>query len=323
MFGKQNNEKTALLIGGAGHIGSYVANKLLNIGLHVVVYDGFVQYIPPTKTNYNEIIQFRFPDDCVEIVRGFIENKKLLKYTIEKHKPSYIINLAATPLAQIGLEYSEEYYKSIMEGNTNCLEIISELSFVERFMYISSSMVYGNFTKTPCSEDHPKVPLNVYGGFKYASEILTETYGRIYNIPWTIVRPSSVYGAGDCNMRVFQIFIEKAIKGETITICHDGLLDFTYVEDIADGIILALFNPNAEHQTYNITRGESRSLKEGIEILKKYFPDIKVNYKKIDNPNRPIRGALDITKAREELGYSPKYSLEDGLKKYVKWYTAI
>lgn len=323
MFGKQNNEKTALLIGGGGHIGSYVAKKLLELNFNVVIYDGFVQYVLPMKTNYNETMQFRFPDDRVSIVRGFVENKKLLRHTLEYYKPSHIVNLAAIPMAEISTEYAEECYTSIVEGNTNCLEMVSDLSFVERFVYISSSMVYGTFNQIPCPEDHPKVPLDLYGGFKYACEIITETYGRRNNIPWTIVRPSSVYGAGDCNMRVFQIFIEKAIKGEQISICHNGLLDFTYVEDTADGIILALLNPNAEHQTYNITRGEGRSLEEGIEILKKYFPDLKVSCKKIDNPHRPVRGALDITKAREELGYSPKYSLEDGLKKYVEWYTAI
>jgi len=323
MLGKPGYEKTALLIGGGGHIGSYVAKKLLEMDFKVVVYDGFVQYVLPMKTDYNGTMQFRFPDDRVTMVRGFVENKKLLRHTIEYHKPSHIVNLAAIPMAEISSEYAEECYTSIVEGNTNCLEMISDLSFVERFVFISSSMVYGNFNQVPCPEDHPKVPLDLYGGFKYACEVITETYGRRHGIPWTIVRPSSVYGAGDCNMRVFQVFIEKAMRGEEITIMNDSKLDFTYVEDTADGIVLALTHPNAEHQTYNITRGEGRSIEEAVEILKGYFPEMKVRNNFWPQPNRPTRGALDITKARDELGFNPKYSLEEGLKKYVEWYTAI
>jgi len=101
---------------------------------------------------------------------------------------------------------------------------------------------------------------------------------------------------------LFQIFIEKAVKGEPINVCHEGYLDFTYVEDTADGIVLALTNPNAENQVYNITRGEGRKLDEAIGIIKQYFPELKVNYSKVDNPHRPIRGALDIQKQKKNLG---------------------
>lgn len=321
MHGQQSNQK-ALLIGGGGHIGSYVAKNLLDRGFDVVVYDAFVQYVLPMKTDYNGTMQFRFPDDRITMVRGFIENKKLLRHTIEHHKPTHIVNLAAIPMAEISSEYAEECYTSIVEGNTNCLEMISDLNFIERYVFISSSMVYGNFETLPCPEDHPKKPLDLYGGFKYACEVITETYGRRHGIPWTIVRPSSVYGAGDCNMRVFQIFIEKAMRGEEITVMQDSPLDFTYVEDTAEGIAIALTHPNAEHQTYNITRGEGRTLEEGVDILKGFFPDLKVNKKVVQQFNRPTRGALDISKARE-LGYDPKYSLEEGLEKYVQWYTAV
>jgi len=182
-------------------------------------------------------------------------------------------------------------------------------------------MVYGDFIEVPAMEDHPKTPKDIYGGTKLAGEILTETYGRRYKINYTIVRPSGVYGPTDVNRRVVQIFLENALKNKKLILQGGGnnLIDFTYVEDCADGIYLAAVSSKGENQAFNITRGEGRSLIECTNILKTFFPNLTTQVEPAQ-PFRPKRGALSIQKARELLGYSPKFSLEQGVDKYFQFY---
>ena len=203
----------------------------------------------------------------------------------------------------------------------NILNIIKESNTVERFVYASSSLVYGDFKEIPASEDHLKFPKDIYGGTKLAGEILTETYGRRYGIGYTIIRPSAVYGPTDINRRVIQIFIENAIKEESIVVhgAKENVLDFTFVEDCANGFVLAAFSDNGKNEVFNITRGEGRCLEECVEIIKGYFPDLKFEYREM-RVDRAKRGALSINKAKDLLGYEPQFSLEEGIKKYIGFY---
>ena len=145
-------------------------------------------------------------------------------------------------------------------------------------------------------------------------------FSKQYGIKYTIIRPSAVYGPTDVNRRVTQIFIENALKGKPLVLHNGGTskLDFSYVEDVAEGFVLALKSSKAENETFNITMGEGRSLKELANIIKSNIPLAKIEYKEAPKEEkRPERGALDIAKARKLLGYTPKYSLEEGMKKYI------
>ncbi|MEE9599548.1 MAG: NAD-dependent epimerase/dehydratase family protein, partial [Anaerolineales bacterium] len=197
-----------------------------------------------------------------------------------------------------------------------------DVDFVDRFVYISSSMIYGDFEVIPAPEDHPKRPKDIYGGTKYAGEVMTETYSRRYEIPYSIIRPSAVYGPYDVNRRVTQIFIENALLGKPITLFGGGLqaLDFTYIEDVIEGMIKVMFHENAEGEAFNITYGRGYTLRELADILLTQCPDLEVKVVEEEDVFRPTRGALSIEKAKKIVGYDPQISLEEGIKRYLEVY---
>jgi nucleoside-diphosphate-sugar epimerase len=319
----ENCLNNILVTGGAGFIGSHLCMRLLKKNYKPVVYDAFVQYISPFESSYQKFLDFRFLNIKKKIIfeRGDVRDKGDIQRVILKYKPKIIFHLAAMPIADLGYTHPEEAISSILNSTVNLLETIRNLDFIERFIYISSSMIYGDFIEIPTTEDHRKQPKDIYGGTKLAGEILTEAYSRRHGIKYTIVRPSAVYGPTDVNRRVIQIFLEKAIKGENLVLNggEKNIIDFTYIDDIADGLMLAGFSKGGENQQFNITGGRGRSLVECANIISNYFPSISYEVKPMDKA-RPIRGTLSIQKAKDLLGYEPKYSLEEGIQRYVQFY---
>lgn len=312
-----------LITGGSGFIGSYIARELIEGGHNVSIYDSFVQYVSPLTSNYQKYLEVRFANikGRIDIIRGDTRDKVDVRSCIIRTKPDIIIHMAALPLADLSNTHTEEALSTIINGTVNILDILREVDFVKRFVYTSSSMIYGDFESEPASEGHPKRPKDVYGGAKLSGEVMTQSYGRRFGIEYSIVRPSAVYGPTDVNRRVSQIFLENAIAGKELVLYDSGKsrLDFTFVKDCAHGIILVALSKNSANEIFNITRGEGRSLKEYADILRQYFPDLRVKMEESSQIFRPKRGALDITKARTLLGYNPKYSLEDGIKEYIEF----
>lgn len=315
-------ETKIMITGGAGFLGSYIASSLIKKGIPVVLLDAFIRYFPlrDVETNlYQNYLRKRIKlvNDKAVMLRGDTNSKDHLRRVIIEHKPTHIIHLAALPLANLSNIYSEEAVSSIFNSTLNLLEIIRDVDFVQRFIYTSSSMVYGDFTYFPADEDHPKNPTNIYGGAKYSGEIMTKVFGHRFGIEYVIIRPSAIYGPTDVNRRVSQIFVENAIMGKPLTINGvDSTLDFSYVEDVAEGFIRATLEPNAANQIFNITGGHGRTLVEFADILKTMIPSLEVIINEVDK-NIPVRGTLDISKAAELIGYDPQYTLETGLEKYV------
>jgi nucleoside-diphosphate-sugar epimerase len=308
------------ITGGAGFIGANVARELLTHGDELLLHDAFLNFIDPFESNYEKLLKIRLQDikDKVKIVRGDIRHKGRFLQLMQEFQPDVVVHLAALPIAKQSNMYSEDAFGINLNGTVNILETIRQVSSVKRFVYASSSMTYGNFQYSPADENHPQNPIEVYGATKLASEILTRAYSKRFGLEYTIVRPSAVYGPTDVNKRVSQIFVENALRGKALKLEGGGAskLDFTYVEDIAHGFVLAIKSEKAKNETFNITRGEGRSLKEFVDILKGLIPNLKTEVTPADG-ERPERGTLDISKARKLLGYEPKYSLEDGIKKYV------
>ena len=208
-----------------------------------------------------------------------------------------------------------------IDGTQNLILALKNLNHksfsFKKFIYFSSSMVYGNFLRPMAVETDRTSPNGIYGITKKIGEEITTNLCREYNINYSIIRPSAVYGPNDPNNRVSQIFIEKAVKRKKIEVFSvNEKLDFTYVEDLVDGSILVAKNKKANNEIFDITFGKSRSLVEFVSILKKRFPDLKYSFKKKIKPISK-RGTLSIRKANLLLGYKPKFDLSKGINKIL------
>lgn len=192
---------------------------------------------------------------------------------------------------------------------------------INHFIFFSSSMVYGNFNSGIVTEDTPCDPIGIYGALKYCAEKIIKAYKEAFGLAYTIIRPSALYGERCVSRRVGQIFIEEALKKGEISITGDktSSLDFTYIDDLVNGVMKVLENDNSRNQTFNMTYGEARTIKQMADIVKEFFPNIKINYQSKDKLT-PDRGTLDVKKAREMLSYNPQYPLESGYRKYIEWY---
>ncbi|KKS38728.1 MAG: 3-beta hydroxysteroid dehydrogenase/isomerase family protein [Parcubacteria group bacterium GW2011_GWA2_42_14] len=303
-------------------MGAMLCRKFLEAGDRVVVYDAFRSYLSPLiDQNYSLYFKKRYEglENKVEVVHGDVRDYVLLNDSVRNAKPDRIIHAAAFPIADLSDKYPHEAVAVTYNGAHNILEASKNLG-LKRFVLISSSMIYGDFKYKPCDESHSTEPKGIYGSTKLGSEILTKTYSRRYKFSYAIVRPSAIYGPTDCNRRVTQLFLENAIKGEPIVLHGGGKseLDFTFVDDAAQGIFLATKEEKGANETFNITYGQGRTLEELAEIVKQHFPKTKIVYKEIpEGEQRPSRGALDISRARNLLGYKPRYSLEEGINRYV------
>ncbi len=324
---------TYFITGGDGFIGYHLCKELLkDKNNKIIIYDALKHFLPLSKSNWCYYQDYRantLNDERLIRVRGDILSKGFLRETIEEYKPEVIIHLAALSIATVSNTHSEEAMDDIFRIAINLLDVIKGLSYkIERLVYTSSSMVYGDFLKDksgnviPAIESQPCKPKDIYGALKLSGEILVRTYGMRFGIPYVIVRPSAVYGPTDCNRRVTEIFIMNCLNGKELTLENGGLnlLDFTYVKDFVQGMVLAATSKKAFGETFNITRGEGRTIKDLAEILFKLNPDtgskIVVKEKEVFRPNR---GQLDISKAKKLLGYNPQYSLEKGMAEYVEF----
>lgn len=311
------------ITGGAGFIGYYITKELLERGDEVIIYDAFLNYISPFESNYMDYLEYRLNDikNKVQIIRGDIRHRGLLIKALTDTKPEILVHLAAIPIAAASNQFSEDAIQINLIGTVTVLECLRVVDSVKRFVYASSSFVYGNFKYEPADEGHETSPIDIYGGTKLSGEILTKSFGKKFGINYTIIRPSAVYGPTDANRRVSQIFMENALLGKPLVLYNGGVerVDFTYVKDAAHGFVLAAFSEKAKNETFNVTRGEGKSLKEFAEILGKTVPNLKIVEMKSDEV-KPQRGTLDISKASRLLNYKPKYSLEEGIREYIEFF---
>jgi nucleoside-diphosphate-sugar epimerase len=207
--------------------------------------------------------------------------------------------------------------RSMSEGLLNLLEN-SVRTGVKRFVYISSSMVYGDF-EDDATEDAECDPLGQYGIMKLAGEWLVKDYTRRTGMEHVILRPSAVYGPLDVYDRVVSKFLIAAMRDETIMVNGaKETLDFTYVDDVADGIVSAAITKKAANNTYNITRGESKTLSEAAKLAVKLAGKGTIKSLARDE-NFPSRGALNIDRARKDLKFDPRVDIKEGFENYYRW----
>ncbi len=333
------SNKNYLITGGMGLIGSHLAKKIFKKvkNSRIIILDNFTIYIDPIYQAYKDHRQDRFKDIInykeyrnskskrVFIERGNAQDPKIVIELIQKYKPEIIFHTAGMPIARLKNAIVKEFREGSVDTTSNLLECVKYVQDIsnyklKRFLYISSSMVYGDFKKQYVTEEEKLLPKEVYGTMKLAGEIVTKGLCKEYNIPYNIVRPSAVYGPTDMNYRVSQYFIEKAFLKEKISIHgRKEALDFTYIDDLVDGCWLAANSKKGINETFNITFGKARTLYDYVQILKKYFKDLKYEVVERDN-KRPKRGTLKNDKARKLLGFKPKVNLEKGIKLYLDYF---
>ncbi len=312
-----------LITGGLGFIGHHFAIALSKLNADALIYDNFDHKI--TNPVYQKFVDERInmvKGTGYEIKRGDTKDFNDIKKIIEFYEPSKIVHLAAIPSAVLCNDNPSEGFDNNLTATKNILEILRTLEKKpEQFLFFSSSMVYGNFVEDTVTEESSTNPIGIYGAAKLSSELLIKAYNHVFGIPYTIVRPSALYGPRCINRRITQIFIENALQGKPLYVEGDGSerLDFTNVIDVVNGIILMLSKTEAINQTFNLTYGSGRTINELAQIVQKYFPNVKIEYKPLDRL-KPKRGTLDITRANKLLGYKSSISLESGGAEYIEWY---
>ena len=316
---------TALITGGLGFIGSYIAKDLLdnNVVDKVVCLDHFASYVDVTNTNYQDYRHKRFIgyEEKIIVERGDAKFYGVTYNVINKYKPKLIFHLASLPLAKIDNLNVQEAFESSVTSTSNIIEICSNIKNynLERFIYASSSMVYGNCQEETITEESPCKPIEIYGTAKLAGEITTKGLCSFHNIPWTIVRPSAVFGPTDMNNRVSQLILDKAMSNNNIEIYgKDEKLDFTYVKNLSLGFVKVATNKKGTNEIFNITNGEAHTIVQFLEEVKKYIPNVKHTIKERDE-SRPKRGTLSNSKIADLINYKPPFTFEDGVKEYVNY----
>jgi len=311
-----------LITGGLGFIGHNISVALKKAGFDIVIVDNYSHNInqPWHKVIINQRLEVIEKAEIPVIAADTTEEFQIENVVLEVG-PDKIIHTAAIPDARLSnLDPSAGFNQNLLATKI-MLEIIRRNGLsVDQFTYLSSSMVYGDFLTESVAEDAPKDPKGIYGAAKLSSELLIKAYHNLIDLPYTIVRPSALYGPRCINNRVTQVFIERALRKEPITIQGDGTqkLDFTFIDDFVAGLVITQTHPGAINGTFNLTTGHAEPLGKLVSVLKKYVPNVEVNYERWDRLV-PIRGTLCNDRIRQ-LGFEPKYTIENGYPKYIEWY---
>jgi len=307
-----------LITGGLGLIGHNVTAKLEAKEHDVVIVDTQTNYgiIPQDELDYL-IAERRKKIATDRIYRINITDQDSIDWVIREHRPNVVIHMASFPRQKVVNANPAHGAEVMMEGLINILESAKRHQ-VERVVYISSSMVYGDF-EDQVAEDSECNPIGQYGIMKLAGEQLVKDYHRRGAFDYVVVRPSAVYGPLDVEDRVVAKFMLAAMRGETLKVNGaEETLDFTYVDDAADGIVSATTRIMSANRTYNITKSHSVTLLEAAEMIVRIVGKGTVEVRDKD-ADFPSRGALNIDRARVILGYDPKIDVEEGFQRYYEW----
>lgn len=311
-----------IVTGGAGFIGHNVVNQLEQQGHTCIVIDNFTNYgfIPYAEIDY--LKEERLKKIKAQVINADINDYHLVNHIFELNSDAdAVIHLASFPRQKAVGKSPVVAGETMVPALINLLES-SVKHGIEKFVYISSSMVYGDFNNDVTEEVKPN-PQGLYGIMKLTGEEIVKDYHRRGLIDYTIIRPSAVYGEYDVEDRVVSKFMLSAMRKETLYVNGaNEVLDFTYVEDAAQGIVLAATKQEANNEIFNITRSSSKlyTLKDAAILAVKIAGTnghIDLRDRDLDFPSR---GRLSIDKAINLLGYNPTVDVEEGFRRYHTWF---
>jgi nucleoside-diphosphate-sugar epimerase len=310
--------QSILVTGGLGLIGHNVVQRLMSLGHNVVVTDIKTNYgiVPHAELGYLMAARTKkIPNAQVHGIN--IADQVGIEWLFDRYRPQTVVHLASFPRQKVVNANPALASRAMSEGLLNLLESAARTG-TSRFVYISSSMVYGDF-EDDVVEDSVCCPQGQYGIMKLAGEWLVKDYSRRGLLEHVIIRPSAVYGEYDVEDRVVSKFLLTAMRNGVIKVNGaNETLDFTYVEDAADGIVAAALGNNTANKTYNITKSHSRTLFEAARMAVQIVGQgtIEVRDRDLDFPSR---GALNIDAARKDFGFDPKVDVEEGFQRYYDW----
>ncbi len=315
------------ITGCAGFIGYHVAKRCLDEGREVVGIDNLNDYydVQLKLSRLNQLKAYSY----FHFIEGDIADISALDSALSQCKPNCIIvHLAAQAGVRYSIDSPEAYIESNLVGFFNVLEACRRF-IPSHFVYASSSSVYGNQQKTPFAVGDPvDKPISLYAATKLSNELLAYSYAHLFHFPATGLRFFTVYGPyGRPDMAYFK-FVEKIIHAKPITIYNDGNMyrDFTYVDDIVEGIRLIMLSPpradenNTRHAVYNIGNSKPESLLHFVEVIE---DKLGIKAKKTFLPMQKgdvYQTFADITAFSKDFGYQPNTNIHDGIGKFVDWY---
>jgi len=315
--------KKVLVTGGAGFIGSNVAEYLLARGDDVVIIDEINDYYDVNIKETNlKLLKDSYPEEGrLKIYRGDICNETLMNKIFEIENPKWVCHLAARAGVRPSIQDPFVYLHSNIKGTTQLLELSNKYG-IQNFVFASSSSVYGGSESTFFSEDDVvDRPVSPYAASKKACELLAYTYHHLYNLNVTGLRFFTVYGPrGRPDMAPFK-FIDRVSRGEEMQQYGDGSSsrDYTYISDIVDGVVRAIDRPYA-YQIFNLGKGAGTSLKDFINLVQKHVGRKAVIKILPDQPGDVPYTCADVAKAKYLLGYHSKVAFEEGIRRTVQWY---
>jgi len=318
--------KKVLVTGGAGFIGSHVAEYLLARGDDVVIIDEINDYYDVSIKESNlKLLQDTYPEEGrVKIYRGDICDRKLLESIFETENIKWVCHMAARAGVRPSIQDPFVYIHSNINATTHLMELSHKYG-IENFVFASSSSVYGGSKSTFFSEDevvdHPVSP---YAASKKTCELLAYTYHHLYNLKVTGLRFFTVYGPrGRPDMAPFK-FTDRIYRGVEMQQFGDGSSsrDYTYISDIVDGVVRAIDRPY-DYQIFNLGKGAGTSLKTFIELVQKHVGKKAIIKVLPDQPGDVPYTCADVAKAKHLLGYKSKVKFEDGIKRTVDWYINV
>lgn len=314
---------TYFITGGAGFIGSTLSEKLLSLGNKVVAIDNFCDFYNPKikENNVKELLK----NDNFKLYRTDIRDREAVKKIFDENKIDVVMSLAAMAGVRPSIENPCLYQEVNCLGLQNILEEM-KLHNVKNGVLASSSSVYGNCKEVPFREDMiVDFAISPYAATKKANEVMAHVYHKLYDMNIIMLRFFTVYGPRQRPDLAINKFTRLMLEDKEIPMFGDGTTsrDYTYVDDIVDGIVKSceytLNNKNV-YEILNLGNSSPISLKEMINVIGKTL-NVEPRIKQLPmQPGDVDRTYADISKARKLIGYSPRTSFEEGIRKFVEWY---
>jgi len=309
-----------LVTGAAGFIGSHVAEQLAKRGDDVVGLDNFNDYYDPAKKRDNEqrLNQYR----NFKMIEADVRDRSRLFELCAGEKFAGIIHLAAMAGVRNAVTHPDLYVEVDLNGTQHLMDAARAVGTVENFVFACTSSVYGNTKQIPFVETDPcDRPLQPYAAAKRAAEMLGHAYHHLFGMNFTSLRFFTVYGPNGRPDMMAYLVAESATRGIQIPLYNDGEMfrDWTYVADIANGVILALDHPLG-YEIINLGRGRTTKLKDFVNLIEHHAGN-KANV--ISKPKLAadfVKNLADISKAKRLLGYDPQVSVEEGVSRFWEWY---